>query len=201
MTLANLIQRIPDWQTKTPEQLLAALSDPSILVEDHQQYTFAEIARIAGDVGASALCDKLTELGKTWAVYQLGGLGLDLANEEIQQLLYYLDSIGVPGMAAVAMSKRRQISVLEQAGLTATLQNVSEALDDLLHPAVPDQHSFEVLLSVNRGPNGDINAFASVTPVGLRDGKVVQRGEPVRHVNGALRDAVQPLIDALMRGD
>lgn len=132
MTLSDLIQRIPNWQTKTPEQLLAALSDPSILVEDHQQYTFAEIARIAGDVGASALCDKLTELGKTWAVYQLGGLGLDLANEEIQQLLYYLESIGVPGMAAVAMSKRKQISPLEQAGLAATTQDIQSAVNSLL---------------------------------------------------------------------
>ena len=201
MSISNLIQNVPNWQTKTPEQLLAALSDPSIVVEDNRLYTWAGVAAIAGDAGASTLCSKLIEFGKLWAVHQLGGAGLDLSNEEIQQQLYYLDSVGVPGMVALAQAARKQISPLEQAGLEATVEQVAEALDDLLHPTVPDQHSFEVLLSVNRGANGDINAYAAVTPVGLRDGKVVQRGEPVRHINGALRDAVQPLLDALVRGN
>lgn len=201
MTISNLIQRIPDWQTKTPEQLLAALSDPSILVEDHSLWTWAGIASVAGDAGASVLHQKLTEMGKGWVIAQLGGAGLDLANEEIQQQLYCFDSIGVPGMATLALATRKQISQLEQSGLTATVQEVAEALDDLLNPAVPDQHSFEVLLSVNRGPNGEMNAYACVTPIGLRDGKVVQRGEPIRHMNGALRDLVAPVIDELMRGN
>ena len=201
MTLSNLIQSVPSWQSKTPEQLLAALSDPSVLIEDNRLYTWAGVAAIAGNAGASALCEKLIEFGKLWAVHQLGGAGLDLSNQEIQQQLYFLDSVGVPGMVALAQAARKQISPLEQAGIDATVEQVAEALDDLLHPTVPDQHSVEVLLSVNRGANGDVNAYAAVTPVGLRDGKVVQRSEPVRFINGALRDAVQPLIDALMRGD
>jgi len=201
MSISNLIQSVASWQTKTPEQLLAALSDPSVLVLDSRLYTWAGVAAIAGDAGASALCSKLIEFGKLWAVHQLGGTGLDLSNEEIQQQLYFLDSVGVPGMIALAQTARKHVSPLEQAGLDATVEQVAEALDDLLHPTVPDTESFEVLLSVNRQADGSMNAFASVTPVGLRDGRVVQRGEPVRHINGALRDAVQPLIDELMRGN
>lgn len=132
MTLANLIQSVPSWQTKTPEQLLAALSDPSILVEDNRLYTWAGVAAIAGDAGASALCEKLIEFGKLWAVHQLGGAGLNLSNEEIQQQLYYLESIGVPGMAALALAARRHISPLEQAGMTATVQEIRSIVDSLL---------------------------------------------------------------------
>lgn len=201
MTLADLILSVPSWQTKTPEQLLAALSDPSILVEDHELYTWGGVAQIAGDAGASALCSKLIEFDKLWAVHQLGGRGLDLSLPEIQQQLYLLDSLGVPGMAKLAEHVRKYVSPLAQANVTATVADVAEALDDLLNPAVPDAQSHEVLLSVNRQANGDLNVFASVTPVALRDGKIIVRGEPTRMVNGELRDKVLPLINELMRGD
>lgn len=201
MSLTNLIESVPDWQNKTPEQLHATLSDASILVEDHSLYTWAGVAVIAGDAGASALCSKLIEFGKLWAVHQLGGAGLDLANEEIQQQLYLLDSLGVPGMSALAQHVHKYISPLQQAGIEATVEQVAEALDDLLNPSVPDATSYEVLLSANRQANGDLNAVAVVTPVFLRDGRIVRRGEPVRQINGAIRDAVLPLIDGLIGGD
>ena len=132
MYLQNLIQSVPSWQTKTPEQLLVALSDRSIVVEDNRLYTWAGVAAIAGDAGASALCAKLIEFGKLWAVHQLGGAGLDLSNEEIQQQLYFLDSVGVPGMIALAQTARKHVSPLEQAGLEATVEQVAEAVDVLM---------------------------------------------------------------------
>lgn len=124
MSLIHLIESVPDWQNKTPEQIYATLSDASISVADHSLYTWAGVAVIAGDAGASALCSKLIEFGKLWAVHQLGGAGLDLANEEIQQQLYLLDSLGVPGMAALAQHVRRYVSPLQQAGIEATVDDV-----------------------------------------------------------------------------
>jgi len=124
MNLAPLIESVPDWQSKTPEQLLASLRDPSVLVEDHELYTWAGVAEIIGDVGASALCDALIAAGKLWAVHQFGGRGLDLANPEIQQQLYYLDSVGVPGMETLALHVRRQVSKLQQAGIETTVEEV-----------------------------------------------------------------------------
>ena len=127
MSFVNLIESVPDWQNKTPQQIYATLSDASILVEDHRFYTWAGVALVAGDAGASALCAKLIEFGKLWAVHQLGGAGLDLANEEIQQQLYLLDSLGVPGMAALAQHVRHYVSPLQQAGIEATLADVALA--------------------------------------------------------------------------
>lgn len=200
MDLKGLILQIPNWKNQSAQHLFDILSSLSATVEDHQLYTFAEIANIAGDAGATALFNKLVELGKNWAIYQLGGLGLDLANEEIQQMLYYLESVGVPGMAAVALSKKRQISPLEQAGLTATVQEVSDALDDLLNPSVPDQHSHEVLLSANRQATGELLVVATVTPVGLRDGSVIWRGETTRYANGDLSSTLAPIMEGLIGG-
>jgi len=127
MTLINLIQSVPDWQNKTPQQLHAVLSDPSITVTDDQLYTWAGVAQIAGDTGASALCSKLIEFDKLWAVHQLGGRGLDLSLPEIQQQLYLLDSLGVPGMAKLAGHVRKYISVMQQAGIEATVDDVAVA--------------------------------------------------------------------------
>ncbi|NBW19788.1 MAG: hypothetical protein EBR82_68625 [Caulobacteraceae bacterium] len=124
MNLAALVESVPDWQTKTPEQLLASLRDPSVLVEDHDLYTWAGVAAVIGDVGASALCDALIAAGKLWAVHQFGGRGLDLSNPEIQQQLYYLDSVGVPGMETLALHVRRQVSKLQQAGIETTVAEV-----------------------------------------------------------------------------
>jgi hypothetical protein len=124
MNLVALIESVPDWQSKTPEQLLASLRDPSVLVEDHDLYTWAGVAGVIGDVGASALCDTLIAAGKLWAVHQFGGRGLDLANPEIQQQLYYLDSLGIPGMETLALHVRRQVSKLQQAGIDTTVEEV-----------------------------------------------------------------------------
>lgn len=127
MSLIHLIRAVPDWQNKTPQQLHAVLSDPSILVTDNRLYTWAGVAQVAGDAGAAALCSKLIEFGKLWAVHQLGGAGLDLSNDEIQQQLYLLDSLGVPNMATLAEHVHKYISVLQQAGIEATVDDVALA--------------------------------------------------------------------------
>jgi hypothetical protein len=124
MTLQQLIESVPSWSTKTPEAIYDELNDASILLEDHELYTWAGVSEVIGDVGASALCDALIAGNKLWAVHQLGGRGLDLANPEIQQQLYYLDSMGVPGMATLALHVRRQVSKLQQAGIETTVAEV-----------------------------------------------------------------------------
>ncbi len=118
--LLDLIQSVADWQNKTAEEIYAELSAPSILIEDKELYTWAGIATVCGDEAASALCSKLIEFGKVWAVHQLGGKGLDLSNEDIQQQLYYLDSIGVPNMALLAQHVKKAVSPLQQMGIETT---------------------------------------------------------------------------------
>jgi len=124
MNLMALIQSVPNWTTKTAAQIYAELSDATILIEDHDLYTWAGVAQIAGDAGASALCDKLIEFDKLWAVHQFGGRGLDLSLPEIQQQLYFLDALGVPGMAALAQHVRRFVSPLDQAGMSTNVDEI-----------------------------------------------------------------------------
>lgn len=197
MSLSNLIQSVPGWQTKGPQQLHSELSTASILVEDHEPYTWAGVASVIGAEASEALRMALDSAGLGWVNLQLGGLGVDLAHPDSQSVLLGL-SAAVPGLDVLANHVKKQVSPLEQAGIEATLDDVAEALDDLLNPNVPDAWSYEVLVSLNRQADGETNAFASVTRIGLRDGKIVQRHEPVRHINGALRDALLPLVEDLI---
>lgn len=124
MLIAHLIESIPGWQNKTAEEIYSILSTESIVREDNQNYTWAGVATICGEEAASALYSKLEELGKRWAILQLGGTGLSLSHPEIQQQLYYLDSIGVPNMAILAQHVRKVISPLENAGIQTTLEEI-----------------------------------------------------------------------------
>jgi hypothetical protein len=124
MSLINLIESIPNWQSQSPESIYETLAAKTILIEDHDLYTWAGVAVIAGDVGATALCDALVAGGKLWAVHQFGGRGLDLSMPEVQQQLLYLDSVGVPGMRALAEHVRHFVSSLEQAGIETTVAEV-----------------------------------------------------------------------------
>lgn len=127
MSLIHLIETLENWQNKTAEDIHAELSAATVPVEDHELYTWAGVALIAGDEGASALCSALIQGGKLWAVHQLGGKGLDLASDEVQQQLLYLDSVGVPNMAKLAAAVKRSISRFEEAGIEATVEEVDLA--------------------------------------------------------------------------
>jgi hypothetical protein len=127
MSLIHLIEAVENWQNKTAAEIHAELSDATVPVEDHELYTWAGVALIAGDEGASALCSALIQGGKLWAVHQLGGKGLDLASDEVQQQLLYLDFAGVPNMAKLAAAVKRSISRFEEAGIEATVEEVDLA--------------------------------------------------------------------------
>ena len=80
---------------------------------------------VAGNSSAEALRMALEANGMGWVVHQLGGIGMDLSLDDVQATLYALDSAGVDGMGAVALAVKRNESLLERAGLSATLQQVS----------------------------------------------------------------------------
>lgn len=122
--LSDLIASIDDWQTKTASQLYSELSAENIPYRDRSLWTWAGIALVAGNVGAEGLRLALEQNNMGWAVHQLGGIGMDLSLDEIQQTLYLLDANGVPGMEDVALAVKRNVSKLQQAGITATLAQV-----------------------------------------------------------------------------
>ena len=128
-TLISLIESIDDWQSKTDQQLHDALHAETIQYQDHEQWTWAGVAETGGNACAEGLRIALEANNMGWAVHQLGGSGLDLSLDRIQSALYALweDGDGVPNLNLVALAVKRMISPLEDAGITATLSQVSLA--------------------------------------------------------------------------
>jgi hypothetical protein len=126
--LNELIQQIPDWQTKSSQQILDVLTTPSIEFVDSSQWTWAGVAAIAGNTGAEGLRIALEQGGMGWAVHQLGGSGLVLSLQPIQDALRMLAANGVPGMGQIADATKRLISIAEQNGLSVSLGDVDAAL-------------------------------------------------------------------------
>lgn len=62
--MINLIKNIPNWQTRTAEEIVSILNDPAILVVDPSLYTWAGVATIAGLIGAESLRVALEQI--TW---------------------------------------------------------------------------------------------------------------------------------------
>ena len=128
-SLISLIESIDDWQSKTDQQIYDALHSATIQYKDHQLWTWAGVASVAGNAGAEGLLTALQANDMTWAIHQLGGNGLDLSLDPIQSALYALwaNGDGVPNLNLVALAVKRMISPLEDAALTATLLQVSLA--------------------------------------------------------------------------
>lgn len=132
MELANVIESIPEWQTRAASQLVSLLNDPTIEIVDPQLYTWAGVGLIAGAVGAEGLRLGLEGNGLGWVVHQLGGSGIQLSNPLMQQVLIGLAQAGVPGCAALAQTGIHYVSPMQQAGLPlATLGQVVEAVSFL----------------------------------------------------------------------
>jgi predicted dienelactone hydrolase len=138
--LNQLIQAIPDWQTKSPVTLFAELSEATILYEDRRDWTWKGIADVInpetgirfGREGCKKLQDALLAAGEELWVSQICA-GLPLNDPEIQAVLRYLDSVGaVPGARHVANAVYRMISALEQNNITTTPEGVAEAQAELL---------------------------------------------------------------------
>ncbi len=135
-SLISVIESIDRWADKTDQELYTALTTASIPYEDHELWTWAGIASVAGNAGAEGLRQALEANSMAWAIHQLGGKGMDLSLPAIQQTLYYLDSLNIPGMAEVALAVKRDKTPLENAGLTATLSQVALARSKRLKSSV-----------------------------------------------------------------
>ena len=127
--MIDLIKSIDDWQNKTAAEIVNDLNAATIEYVDPQLYTWAGVALIAGPVGTESLRIALEQNGMGWAVHQLGGSGLQLSNDLVQQALLGFAQANVPGCAELASTGKRLISKATQAGLPpVTESDVSETL-------------------------------------------------------------------------
>jgi hypothetical protein len=124
--LKAVIRTIQDWQSKSPQEILALLQDETIPFVDPQKWTWSGLAEVFipetgkrfGREGNKLLQDILLAQGDQWLISQLSN-GISLIDDEIQATLYLLDSSGlVPGAKHIARAVKRNISLLEQAKLS-----------------------------------------------------------------------------------
>lgn len=115
--MIQLIQQIPNWQTRTAEEIVSLLNDPVILVADQSMYTWAGVATIVGPVGAESLRLALDANNMGWVVHQLGGSGIQLSHPDVQMALAGFAAAGVPGADLLKATGVRHVSEMQRAGL------------------------------------------------------------------------------------
>ncbi len=98
MAIQSLIR---EGNYATAQEAYGSITTPSVEVRDDQLYTWAGIALLAGAVGAESLRVALDQNGLGWVVHQLGGSGVQLSNELVQQVLLSFAQANVPGCATL----------------------------------------------------------------------------------------------------
>jgi hypothetical protein len=128
--LGQLIESIPEWDTKTAQQLADILNAPSVPKVDTESWTWRGVFKLIGNENLNAIKAKLIELKYDWAVDCLSGVGLVLSDPAVQDLLSALIVMGVPG----ALELKNQ-----------GIRNVSICADKGLQPVTPEVIAQEVL--------------------------------------------------------
>jgi len=199
----EVIRQIPSYQSKTATEIQAYF-DETVEVVNMNGWTptsmekegglsgpevdlLLETLRLSGGRGASAF---------TWL--STNPDGLELGSDERQGMIDAF-SIGgqwetmIPGMTArIKALGHSTMKRYQQLGLPEL--PTTEQIEDALNPYF-DSESKEVLFTLNRQADGQTVTFLRVTPVKLRNGVVVDRGESQNTFSGELLDQIKVLIE------
>jgi len=158
MSLQQLVQQN---NYASAQAAYTAITAATIERRDDQLYTWAGVALIVGPVGAESLRVALEANGMGWAVHQLGGSGLQLSSELVQQALLGFAAAGVSGCAELAAMGRSLVAPWQQAGIAEpTLGEVTEAWN-----ADQRRLAYESIVSrANAAIEAAAEAYRSPTP-------------------------------------
>ena len=201
--MIDQIKQVPGYQSLTPQEIQTYL-DETIEVVNMRGWTPAAMEEEGGLAGQEVdlLLETLRQAGGrgasafTWL--STNPEGLELGSNERQGMIDAFSVGGqweslIPGMTArVKALGRSTMKRYQQLGL-AELPTV-EQIEDSLNPDF-DTESKEVLFTLNRQGDGQTATFLRVTPVKLRNGIVVDRGEPQNVFSGELIDQIKQLIE------
>ena len=128
MSLQSLIR---EGNYANAQEAFDAITAPSVTVTDDQLYTWAGVALLVGPVGAESLRVALEQNGMDWVVHQLGGSGIQLSNELVQQALLGFSQAGVSGCSILAAQGVSQKAPWQVDGIATepTLQQVTDAFN------------------------------------------------------------------------
>lgn len=128
MSLQSLIR---EGDYATAQEAFAAITTPSVVVEDSQFYTWAGIGEVAGEQSTQPILNALKAANQEAFVYQLGGKGLQLHLPQVQAMLLQFAKLGVPGCAALAAQGVSQKAPWQVDGIATepTLEEVTNAFN------------------------------------------------------------------------
>lgn len=128
MSLQSLIR---EGDYATAQEAFDAITTPSETVTDDQLYTWAGVALLVGPVGAESLRVSLEQNGMGWVVHQLGGSGIQLSNELVQEALLGFAQASVPGCSVLAAQGVSQKAPWQVDGIATepTLQQITDAFN------------------------------------------------------------------------
>ena len=128
MSLQSLIR---EGNYATAQEAFNAITTASETVTDDQIYTWAGVALLVGPIGAESLRVALEQNGMGWVVHQLGGSGIQLSNELVQQALMGFSQANVPGASILARQGVSLKAPWQVNGIASepTLQQVTDAFN------------------------------------------------------------------------
>lgn len=128
MPLSKLIERVENWRNLSPQALLFKLQEPTVQFVDTRSFTLMGIAAIIGKANMKPLHQFLESINQDWVFLQAAvglPIGDPVMNAEIKAIPH-------PDCQAIANAGRRMISVLEEAGLQPTLQEIADTQASML---------------------------------------------------------------------
>ncbi len=205
--LNQVLQNVPNYQSLSAQEIqdylgqqLQVANDKVYTVKDFEDmvvsgsFTLDEVNQILGTLQSTPLFNSAYIAMST-------GSGLELASPARQQLVSSMADAAGWGdelKNKVLALGVKSVYQYEQMGL-GSLPGVEE-IEAALVPVIPDEQSHEVLLTVNKQVDGTVLAMARVTPVAIKDGQIVSRGEARVVVNGDLIAIVNPILEGLING-
>lgn len=126
--IENLIVRVENWRTLSPQALLSNLQEKNIRYVDPKTYRLVDIAKLIGDENMPTFLSVVKQSGYDWMITEAAN-GVQLGDDPINTRLRLLNH---PVSIMLADHTNRMISVLEEAGLQPSLQDVADTQASML---------------------------------------------------------------------
>ena len=209
------IQNIPNVQSLTIQQIADFLDENVV----ERKSADPMLPDSAWATGARGLRD-FTPLVWEQMVAEIRTMGLNETANQIGSGMDYGDPATIAMIDTLADSKPQvftpeRVAILKSWGTNTrkryldygyselpSVEQIEAELEALnAEPQEADETKHEVLLSVNRGTDGEIRVMARITPVEFVEGVELRRGEVQTLVNdAALVAALNPIIQGLING-
>lgn len=210
MNMIDTIKQVPNYQTLTAQQIVDYMGE-QVVTSDPTPYNAGKLqAALSAQFGealgfdyANVVLGSIREGGKTLPLLEGAylamntGEGISLDQDFRQTMIDQLGADWPAGLVDAVKALGRPAKVRAQVmglGAVPTAEEVQAALD--ADNVEPDAWDNEILFSLNKS-QGSLNVFARITPVGVKNGVVVKRGEAVVKVNNELLGLAESIIAAL----